>query len=60
MKQRREKFGLSQTDLAEMAGVSLASVKDIERGKGNPTLSTVQKILEVIGMEIVYQIRPMV
>jgi predicted transcriptional regulator len=43
-----------------MAGVSLASVKDIERGKGNPTLSTVQKILEVIGMEIVYQIRPMV
>lgn len=57
MKQRREKFGLSQLDLAEMAGVSLASVKDIERGRGNPTIATVQKILEVIGMEIVYQIR---
>jgi predicted transcriptional regulator len=40
-----------------MADISLASVKDIERGKANPTLSTVVKILEVLGMEIEYRIR---
>lgn len=48
---------ISQTDLAEMAGVSLATVKDIERGKGNPSIQTVEKILAVLGMEAVYQLR---
>jgi predicted transcriptional regulator len=57
MKKRREELRISQLDLAEMADISLASVKDIERGKANPTLSTVVKILEVLGMEIEYRIR---
>jgi y4mF family transcriptional regulator len=57
MKLRRETLGLSQQDLAEMAGVSLATIKDIERGKGNPSLATVSKILAVLGMEIDYRIR---
>ncbi len=57
MKQRREVLSLTQLDLAEMAQVGLATIKDIERGKGNPALSTVKKILEVLGMEIYYKIR---
>jgi predicted transcriptional regulator len=57
MKQRREFLGISQLDLSEMAGVSLATIKDIERGKGNPALSTVNKILMVLGLEITYQVR---
>ena len=48
---------ISQADLAEMAGVSLATVKDIERGKGNPSLLTTGKLLDVLGLEIVYRIR---
>lgn len=48
---------LSQVDLAEMAGVSLATVKDIERGKGNPSIQTVEKILEVLGLEMEFRIR---
>lgn len=57
MKLRREVLSLSQLDLAEMADVSLATVKDIERGKGNPSLATVGKILDVLGLEIDYRIR---
>lgn len=57
MKQRREILSLSQLDLAEMADVSLATVKAIERGKGNPSLATVGKILDVLGLEIDYRIR---
>ena len=34
--------------------------KDIERGHGNPSLRTVQKILDVLGMEINYQVRKVV
>ena len=50
MKTQRDILRISQADLAEMAQVSIATVKDIERGKGNPSLATVQKILAVLGM----------
>lgn len=57
MKQRREILSLTQQDLAEMAQVGLATIKDIERGKGNPALNTVKRILDVLGIEIEYLIR---
>ena len=57
IKERRAKLHRSQSDLAEMTGVSLATVKDIERGKGNPSIRTVEKLLEVLGLEIVFRIR---
>ena len=52
MKKRRKELEISQLDLAEMAEVSLATVKDIERGKGNPSLNTVKRILMVLGIVI--------
>ncbi len=57
IKDRRKVLGLSQQDLAEMSGISLPTVKDIERGLANPSLSTISKLLEVLGMEIVYRVR---
>ena len=57
VKERRGVLGISQIDLAEMAGISLATVKDIERGVGNPSMKTVTRILEVLGMEIEFRIR---
>ena len=57
MKQRREVLSITQQDLAEMAQVGLATIKDIERGKGNPALNTDKKILDVLGIEIEYRIR---
>lgn len=57
MKSRRKTLSITQNDLAEMAGVSLATVKDIERGKANPSMLTVLEILDVLGMEITYSVR---
>ena len=57
MKSRRKSLSLSQQDLAEMAGIGLSTVKDIERGQGNPSLATVSRILEVLGMEMIFQVR---
>lgn len=57
LKSRRKTLAISQLDLAEMAGVGLATVKDIERKKGNPSMATVLRILEVLGMEIIFQVR---
>ena len=54
---RRKNLGISQNDLAEMSGVSLATIKNIERGQGNPSFETVEKILAVLGMEILLKVR---
>lgn len=56
IKNRRKTLAISQQDLAEMAGIGLATLKDIERGKGNPSMATVSKIMEVLGMEIVFKV----
>lgn len=52
LKENRSKLGISQIDLAEIAEVSLATIKDLERGKGNPSLSTLEKIADTLGLEI--------
>lgn len=57
IKLRRKTLAISQRDLAEMAGVGLAIIKDIERGKGNPSLSTISRILDVLGMEVLFRVR---
>jgi len=57
IKERRKVLSISQSDLAEMAGVSLATLKNIERGTGNPSFETVVKLLEVLGMELVFKVR---
>lgn len=57
MKQRRKTLAITQQDLAEMSQIGLATIKDIERGKGNPSLNTVKKILDILGLEIEYRIR---
>ena len=57
IKERRGVLGISQLDLAEMADISLATIKDIERGVGNPSMKTVTRILEVLGLEMQFRIR---
>ena len=57
IKTRRKELDISQLDLAEMAEISLATVKDIERGKGNPSIGTVKKIINVLGLEMIFEVR---
>ena len=57
IKSRRKTLNISQHDLAEMAGIGLATIKNVERGKGNPSIGTVSKIMGVLGMEIEYKVR---
>ena len=52
LKERRAVLHISQPELSEMAGVSLATIKDLERGVGNPSLKTLERIAVVLGLEI--------
>jgi transcriptional regulator with XRE-family HTH domain len=54
---RREALKVTQDNLAELSGVSLRTLKQFESGKGNPTLATLQKIGDVLGMEVCLRIK---
>ena len=49
---RRKKLRLRQRDLAELAGVTLRGLTDLENGKANPTINQLAKIAEVLGLEL--------
>lgn len=57
IKQRRISLSLNQEDLSEMAEVTTKTIFSIESGKGNTSLSTLQKLLEVLGLELFIQIK---
>ena len=56
MKLRMEK-GISAKKLAEMAGVSDAAIRDIEKGISDPKFSTVQKILWALGYKVKFELK---
>ena len=57
MKLQRKALGITQQDLADMSEIAISTIKKIESGKGNPSLSTVEKIMDILGMEVTYEIR---
>lgn len=57
IKQRRAVLGLTQQDLSDYTGLSLRIIKSIEADKGNPSMSTLEKIADVVGLEIVIKVK---
>ena len=57
IKERRVMMRVTQETLTELSGVGLRTLKLFESGKGNPTLQTLQKIADVLGMEICLQVK---
>ena len=57
IKERRNLLGLTQQDLADYTGLSLRIIKSIESGKGNPSIGTLGKIAEVLGLEIELRVK---
>jgi len=52
IKERRDMLQVTQESLAQLSGVGLRTLKQFESGKGNPTLQTLQKIADVLGLEV--------
>lgn len=48
----REAKGMSQRELSSASGVMQADISKIEKGKGNPTLTTLQKIAKSLGRTV--------
>lgn len=57
IKERRENLKVNQENLAKLSGVGLRTLKQFESGKGNPTLHTIQKIADVLGLEVCLKVK---
>lgn len=52
IRQLRAKSGLSQEDLAHLAGVTTGTLSVIERGRSNPAWGTVKGIAKALGVSV--------
>ena len=52
IKERRKTLDINQKELSELTEIGLRTIKGLESGKTNPTLKTIVKILDSLGLEL--------
>jgi transcriptional regulator with XRE-family HTH domain len=57
IKSRRNELGITQPHLAELAKVSTNTLYKLERGQGNPSMDILNKLAEVLGMELKLEVK---
>jgi transcriptional regulator with XRE-family HTH domain len=57
VKTRRRELDITQPHLAELAEISVNTLYKLEKGQGNPSLEVLAKLAEVLGMELVFQVK---
>jgi y4mF family transcriptional regulator len=57
IKERRKHLGINQQTLADLAGVGINTLVAIERGDGNPKLTTLFSVLDTLGLQISIHVR---
>ncbi|MEM8584098.1 MAG: helix-turn-helix domain-containing protein [Bacteroidota bacterium] len=56
---RRKSLKVTQEVLSELSGISLRTIKQLESGKGNPTLNTILRLTDVLGLDIKLAVKKM-
>lgn len=57
IKIRRKELDITQPHLAELAQISINTLYKLEKGQGNPTLDVINKLAEVLGMELTFHVK---
>jgi len=57
IKIRRKELNITQSHLAELAQISANTLYKLERGQGNPSLDVLNKLAEVLGMELLLHVK---
>lgn len=57
IRKRRKELSITQPHLAELAEISTNTLYKLERGQGNPSLDVLNKLAEVLGMELTLEVK---
>jgi putative transcriptional regulator len=52
IQERRRLLKITQGDLSEISGVSLRTIKSLEKGEVNPTVEILTRVLEPLGLKL--------
>jgi transcriptional regulator with XRE-family HTH domain len=53
IRDRRNELSLSQENLSNKSNVAIKTIHSVELGKANPSVKTLEKILENLGLQII-------
>lgn len=53
----RAKVGISQTELSAKSGIDQSDISKLERGIGNPSVGTLNRLADALGMELCIKIQ---
>lgn len=54
---RRDILGITQEQLADLSQVGMKTIYKLEQGIGNPSINTVEKVLDVLGLELTIKLK---
>ncbi|MBS1666373.1 MAG: helix-turn-helix domain-containing protein [Bacteroidetes bacterium] len=57
IKLRRKALKITQPNLAQLAKVATNTLYKIERGQANPTIDILEKITDVLGLEVKLEVK---
>jgi len=57
IQRRRKALRIDQRNLSDISRVSVHTLSNIEAGTGNPTVETLNQILDVLGLELSIQVK---
>jgi len=52
IKERRSELGVTQRTVSELSGVAINTLVAIERGEGNPQITTLLDVLDTVGLQL--------
>jgi transcriptional regulator with XRE-family HTH domain len=53
IRDRRNELSLSQENLSNKSNVAIKTIHSVELGKANPSVKTLEKILENLGLQMI-------
>ena len=54
---RRKELKINQQDLSELTGIAVRTIRDLEKGKGNPSLETIEQLMHILGIDLIFQLK---
>ena len=54
----RKETGITQTELSKRTGIAQTDISKLERGNGNPSLKTLKRLAEGLGMTLELKFKP--
>lgn len=57
IKNRRKELKITQPHLADLAQISVNTLYKLEKGQGNPSMDVLNKLAEVLGMELSFEVK---